>query len=93
MTRTSNTQSLAKKATNDPQWMPSVNNLASGPQPRCDGERAISLQFLQEEGHTIHGSGGVSAADNRTVGTKSENAAGLQKQHPYTRHQNKVALA
>ena len=42
----------------------------------------------------IHGSGGVLAADSRTVGIKSENAAGPQKQHhPHTRCKDNVALA
>lgn len=42
----------------------------------------------------IYGSGGVLAADSRTVGIKSESAAGPQKQHhPHTRCKNNVALA
>lgn len=94
LTTALNTQSLARKETNNPRWMPSANNLASGLQPCCDGKKAISLQFLEEEGYMVHGSGGVLAADNRTVGIKSENAAGPQKQHhPHTRCKNNVALA
>lgn len=92
LTRAPNTQCLARKGTNNPGWMLSANNVASGLQPRCDGERAISLRCLQQEGSMTHGSGVT--ADNRGVGIKSENAAGLRKQHqPHSRCKNKVALA
>lgn len=40
----------------------------------------------------IHHAGGFAAADNRTVGTQSENAAGPQKYYPHMRGNNKVAL-
>lgn len=40
----------------------------------------------------MHHSGESSAADNRAVGIKSENAAGPQKYYPHMRGNKKVAL-